>query len=214
MILDIHTHHAAPQPSGVVDIAFMANPDFAPLDGQLYSAGIHPWDTVRSIDEKDWLRLATLLERPDFAAVGEAGVDLSGRAGMMYVQLQTFRRQIDLSEKLHKPLIVHCVKAEDVICGLIRDLKPTQPWIIHGFRKKPEVASQLLRAGCFISLGQHFNIDTLKAIPDDRLLAETDESPMTIRQVITAMNHVAERDLTPLIAANTAAVLDLPDISA
>lgn len=202
-IIDIHTHHSAPQPKGVVDISFIAHPDYELLEGQLYSAGIHPWDTRREILEQDWEILGTLLRKPEFVAVGEAGVDLSGRGGMMFRQLQVFQRQIELSEELGKPLIVHCVKAEDVICGLIRDLKPTQPWVIHGFRKKPEAAEQLLRAGCYISFGEFFNPDTLSVVPRDRILAETDESEKSIDEIVSALSVVAGEDLEPTICANT-----------
>lgn len=209
MILDIHTHKAAPQPLAVVDISFIRNPEFRAVDGQLYSAGIHPWDTHRDVTPEEWTRLEELLRRPEFAAVGEAGVDLSGRGGMMFRQLNIFKRQIELSESLKKPIIVHCVKAEDVLCGLIRDLKPTQPWIIHGFRKKPQAARQLLNAGCYISLGQHFNPDTLHAIPQDRLLAETDESELSIQEIIRIQSNILGTDLEPVIAANSAKVLGL-----
>lgn len=209
MILDIHTHKAAPQPLAVVDISFIRNPKFKAVDGQLYSAGIHPWDTHRDVTSEEWTRLEELLSRPEFVAVGEAGVDLSGRGGMMFRQLNIFKRQIELSESLKKPIIVHCVKAEDVLCGLIRDLKPTQPWIIHGFRKKPQAAQQLLNAGCYISLGQHFNPDTLHAIPQGRMLAETDESELSIQEIIGIQSNILGIDLEPVIAANSAKVLGL-----
>lgn len=211
MILDIHTHHEAPQPEAVVDVSLVSNPDFTLIEGQLYSAGIHPWDTVGEITEAQWTRLEELLQRPEFVAIGEAGIDLSGRGGMMFRQLQIFKRQIDLSEALRKPLVVHCVKAEDVICGLIRDIRPTQPWIIHGFRKKPQAAEQLIKAGCYISLGPLFNTDTLGVIPEDRLLAETDDAPQSIREVIAALSNVANKDLSDIIAANSANVLGLKE---
>lgn len=206
-IIDIHTHHPAPQPRGVVDVSFISHPDYTLLDGQLYSAGIHPWDTREEITEAHWSALEELLRKPEVVAVGEAGVDLSGQGGMMFRQLQVFRRQIELSEELRKPLVVHCVKAEDVVCGLIRDLRPTQPWIIHGFRKKPAAAEQLLRAGCYISMGEHFNPDTLAAVPRERLLAETDESGKSIEEIIEAMSTVSGTELMPVIRANTAKVL-------
>lgn len=209
MIIDIHTHHAAPQPQGVIDASPLSMPEFTPADGQLYSAGIHPWSTVDPIDDTVWAELETRLLLPQFVAVGECGVDLSGNAGMLYVQLQVLKRQIELSERLGKPIIIHCVKAEDVICGLRRDLKPTQPWIIHGFRKKPETAAQLLRADCYISLGEHFNIDTLKSIPPERLLAETDQSPLPIQSIIQRMEIALDRPLTDLIADNSARVLHM-----
>lgn len=207
MILDIHTHHPAPQPLGVVDVSPLAVPDFIPLNNQLYSAGIHPWDTASPIAEETWKELERRFSLPGFAAVGEAGIDLSGRGGPLYVQLPVFRRQQELSEKLRLPLIVHCVKAEDVICGLRRDLAPGQPWIIHGFRKKPAAAAALLRAGCHISLGPLFNPDTLRSIPQERLLAETDDSDSSIGDVVKALSEAAGSDLRDLLARNAAEVL-------
>lgn len=209
MILDIHTHHAAPQPLGIIDVSQSDLGTFVPADGQLYSVGIHPWNTVDPVPEESWKRVEELLRLPCFAAVGEGGVDLSGRGGMLFRQLQVFKRLIELSESLAKPLIIHCVKAEDIICGLIRDLRPTQPWIIHGFRKKPATAQQLLRAGCWLSLGPLFNPDTLREIPDDRLLAETDDSSLDIQQVIQNLSNVRNKDLTDIIAANAASVTHL-----
>ena len=125
MILDIHTHHPVPQPLAVIDASL--RPGAEPveiIDSQLYSAGIHPYDTVADIPEERWSELERQLALPNVVAVGECGVDLSGRGGMMFRQLQIFKRQIELAEKLGKPMIVHCVKAEDVICGLRRDLQP------------------------------------------------------------------------------------------
>lgn len=174
---------------------------------QLYSAGIHPWDTTADIPESVWKDLEALLQRPEIVAVGECGVDLAGKGGMMFRQLQVMRRQIDLSEKLQKPMIVHCVKAEDVICGLRRDLKPTQPWIIHGFRRKPQSAAQLLRAGCWLSYGPSFNAESLIDTPLDRILAETDENPIAIDDVIIDLSRARGADLREQIAMNSAAVL-------
>ncbi len=207
MILDIHTHHAAPQPLGIVDIEFGSGKGFESVEGQCYSAGIHPWNTMNEISGESWDSLEDILQRPEFVAVGEAGIDLSGKGGMLYRQLQIFRRQIDISENLRKPMIVHCVKAEDIICGLIRDLKPRQRWVIHGFRKKPATAEQLLRAGCYISLGPLFNVDTLNAIPYEFLLAETDYSLKSISEVIEMLGNARGCDLSSMIARNSAEFL-------
>lgn len=209
MILDIHTHHPAPQPQAVIDASPRIGAAAIGLaDSQLYSAGIHPWDTVQEIPDSMWSELERLLNLPQFVAVGECGVDLSGRGGMMFRQLQVFKRQIDLSERLGKPMVVHCVKAEDVICGLRRDLRPQQPWIIHGFRKKPATAEQLLKSGCLISFGAMFNEETLRLIPSDRLLAETDDSDKTIEEVISALSAVRDEDLTDIISTNISKLIN------
>lgn len=71
MILDIHTHHAAPQPLGIIDVSQSDLGTFVPADGQLYSVGIHPWNTVDPVPEESWKRVEELLRLPCFAAVGE-----------------------------------------------------------------------------------------------------------------------------------------------
>lgn len=203
MILDIHTHAAAPQPLGIISVA----PNLLPPNpsAQLYSVGIHPW-LIAEATPQLWQTLEDVAARPDVAAIGETGIDLS-RPIPLFKQIQVFKRHIDLSEQLGKPLIIHDVKAHDIIIGLRRDLAATQPWIIHGFRAKPTVAQMLLRAGCMISFGEKFNAEALAVVPPDMLLAETDESPLPIDQTIASLNAAAGTDLTPIIAANAARIL-------
>ena len=126
----------------------------------------------------------------------------------MFRQLQILKMQIDLSERLRKPLILHCVKSADVIMGLKRDLNPEQPWIIHGFRGKPQQASQLTGKGIYLSFGEKFNPATVLEMPDNMILAETDESILSITEIIGALSKAANRDLTPAIGANTASIIN------
>lgn len=203
MITDIHTHKAAPYPEGVVSLADLGE---ALLPAQCYSAGIHPWDTSAPIDETAFRRLEEVARERGVVAIGECGVDLL-KGGPLYRQLQILKRQVDLSESLRKPLILHCVKAADIILGLKRDLNPSQPWVIHGFRGKPELARQLTDKGIYLSFGEKFNPDTVSMMPGNMILAETDESILTITEIIGSLSMAADRDLTQEIAANTAAVL-------
>lgn len=205
IILDIHTHRAAPYPEGVISLR---NPDASLAEGQLYSAGIHPWDSGEGSGDDSFSRLERLASDRQVVMIGECGVD-PAKGAPMFRQLQLLKRQIDLSEQLKKPLILHCVKGADIIMGLKRDLKPLQPWIIHGFRGKPEQARQLTSKGIFLSFGEKFNPATVMTMPDDMILAETDESLLSITEIIGALSLAANRDLTPSIAANTASLLKL-----
>lgn len=197
-MLDIHTHKGAPQPEGVVSL----RREEELLPGQLYSIGLHPWDTAG--EDLPLLRqqIERLAERPQVVAIGEAGIDTL-RGAPMFRQLQEFKWQSELSERLGKPMIIHAVKADDIICGLRRDLSPTLPWAIHGYRGKPSAAAQLLKAGCYISFGEKFNPETLLAVPDNRILAETDESPLSIQEIIMRLSETKGYDLTPIIKANS-----------
>ncbi|MDE5795789.1 MAG: TatD family hydrolase [Muribaculaceae bacterium] len=202
-LLDIHTHHPAPQPQAVISVSPR---DFSPVEGQLYSVGLHPWGGVPS--PEDLTLLDEPAAHPQVVAIGECGIDpLKGAP--MFRQLLTFRHHVELSEQLHKPLIIHEVKAHDVITGLRRDLAPVMPWAIHGFRGKPTVAEMLLKAGLWLSFGIRFNPEALAIVPYDRLLAETDEAPVEITKVIAALSQAAGIELTDNIAASTAAFLNI-----
>ena len=201
--LDIHTHHEAPQPLGIVSASFNS---FKPLEGQSYSLGIHPWDSGQLPSAAEWAEFENLAELPCVVAIGECGIDKL-KGGPMFKQLLVMNRQIEISEKLQKPLIIHDVKAHDVIVGLKRDLRPSQNWVVHGLRAKPTVAKMLTDAGIWVSFGEKFNPDTLKEMPGDMMLAETDESSLTIQEIISNLSSCLGRDITDLIAENTSRFL-------
>ena len=204
-IIDIHTHHAAPRLNAVVAVS---PADFNPVEEQLYSVGIHPWDTGTEIAPETWTLLEETASRPEVAAIGECGLDTL-RGGPLFRQMQIFKRHIDLSERLGKPLIIHDVRAHDIIVGMRRDLAPSQNWLIHGFRGKPTVAKMMLDAGMYLSIGEKFNPETIRVIPPDRLLAETDESEMTIEEIIGRISESAGRDVRGEVEENAGRLLGL-----
>ena len=207
--LDIHTHHPAPRPEAVV----CAIPsEFNPCEGQFYSLGIHPWDTSREPSPEEWQLFERLASLPCVKAVGECGIDKL-KGAPLFRQMIIFKKQIDISEKLGKPLIIHDVKAHDIIVGLKRDLNPTQKWLVHGFRNKPSVAKMLTDAGIFLSFGEIFNDESLKCVPRDMILAETDESRLSIEEIISRLSLAYGTDLLDTILQNTSGFLNLPQIN-
>ena len=208
--LDIHTHHPAPQPLGVV-AATLDN--FTPVEGQLYSVGIHPWTTSQLPSKEDWEKLEELAALPCVVAIGECGIDKL-KGGPLFKQLIVMQRQIDISEKLGKPLVIHDVKAHDVIVGLRKEMEVKQKWVVHGFRGKPTVAKMLTDVGIYLSFGEKFNPDSLPMVPTDLFLAETDESPLSIEEVIAELatslygpGEDSYEKATELIRNNTAKFL-------
>lgn len=207
MLLDLHTHRAAPYPEGVISAAAE---DFAPEGDQLYSVGIHPWhlgatpaDVARQCDA---LRSAASDRR--VVAVGEGGFD-TVRGGAMMLQTLAFRCQVDLSEQLKKPLIIHSVKTLDMIVAWRKQSGVTQPWVMHGFRGKPQMAQQLLKAGCVFSFGENFNAETLRSLPADVIFAETDESALSIEEIIGRLSAARDEEMLTVVAANTQRLLGL-----
>lgn len=185
-IIDCHTHQ--PRPQAVVQ----ASPSSIQEPGLVYSVGIHPWDTAGDFDMKT-LRAALL--RPGTVAVGEAGLDAL-RGAPMERQIEIFEAQIELSESLGLPLIIHCVRASHHLLELRRHLKPSQPWIYHGFRGGAAAARQLLDAGLYLSLGPKFNDEAARAIPSDRLMIETDDTVIDIADVARSVSAARGNDIT------------------
>ncbi|MDE5868683.1 MAG: TatD family hydrolase [Muribaculaceae bacterium] len=218
MILNIHAHNPAPDPEAIIDISTLlrdadsfAIPDGYP-PGQLFSAAIHPWWLTDNPDEALLARIETAVADPRVAIIGETGIDIP-KGGPLFRQMNTFKKMIALSEKYRKPLLIHNVKAHEIIIGVYKELKPSQPWIIHGFRNKPAIAQMFLRQGFYISFGSLFNPATVRDMPADRILAETDESPLPINEIIFALSDARGTDLTHVIAENSARIIGLQDSS-
>lgn len=203
MILDIHTHREAPQPKAVISCRPV---EFSPVEGQLYSVGIHPWDVANGITPETWKQLEEALAHPQVVALGECGIDIP-KGGALYKQMLALKKEIEMSESFGKPLILHNVKAQEMLIGIKKDMKPRQPWLVHGFRGKPTVAKMLTDAGMLLSFGERFNESTLAGLDKDLIFAETDESALSIEEIIANMSAARGEDLTPAIAANTARFL-------
>ena len=64
-----------------------------------------------------------------------------------------------------------------------KSLRPSVPWIIHGFQGKGELARQLLREGFRLSFGLHSQLSALREAWPDALLLETDEAEVGIEVI-------------------------------
>ena len=169
-IRDIHTHTLPLEP-GTALVCVGSGPLPADL-GHWLSVGLHPWD-VTGDDENELESIGEMAKNPQVIAIGECGFDtLKGPAHDL--QEQAFIRQVEISERVRKPMILHVVRDFDSVIRLRRQLKPTQPWLIHGFRGGLQQSCQLYTHGIQISLGLKCNLQTLQHIPSDRLFLETD----------------------------------------
>ena len=87
----------------------------------------------------------------------------------------TFRRHVTESEHKAKPLVIHCVRTLEEILKVRKEMHPQQPWIMHGFRGKPQQLQSLLSAGIYVSFGIHYNQESLLLCPFEKMFLETDD---------------------------------------
>lgn len=190
--IDIHTHNKSEETAYAI---FNSNGE--PTTG-CASVGIHPWDVDNNWEER-FRTIKELAKAPDITAIGECGIDRAHSGAGLELQTEVFRAHITLSEELKKPLIIHCVKAFDNIITLHKECNPQQAWIIHGFRGKPQQAEQLTRAGLYLSFGEHFNAESAKVIPADKLFIESDESSLPINEIYNSVAQARNMSLEELI---------------
>ena len=189
MFIDIHSHKIPVSGSSAIyNMPLSDIEKFLASDVQAwFSAGIHPC----FIDDfsTEWLeKIKTWLDDARFVAIGECGLDKNS-ATLLEKQIEVFEKQIVLSETRQKPLLIHCVGRFNELFELKKHWKPQQKWIIHGFRGKPQLAKQALKVGCCLSFGEHFNAESLRIIPVEKLFVETDESELTIDEILVLLQE-------------------------
>lgn len=178
--IDIHSHDIYPDTDKIINL----NYDQDILEDGYYSIGIHPWktDNIKFDIKSAITKLKEKASDNRIIAIGECGIDkLKGTD--IQIQIDVFVHHIKISEELHKPLIIHAVKSFNELIHLKEKYKPTQQWIIHGFRGKPQLAQKLINKNFYLSFGEFFNEETVKIIPKERLYYETDQSSLSILEI-------------------------------
>jgi TatD DNase family protein len=187
--IDIHVHGGLPASGIFILESLMAHEGKLPVDvsGIAYTYGIHPW----FLNEENHKQLINSVEntviQPEIIAIGEAGFDRL-RGPSPELQSRVFEEQIIISEKISKPVVIHCVRAWDELLAVYKKIKPKMPWLIHGFRGNVELASQLLSKGFYLSFWIDFVLrpeskELLKQLPADRIFLETDGADVDIKSI-------------------------------
>lgn len=165
------------------------------IGNNYFSCGVHPWYSEDAQPQIEFLK--EIISDQSIVAVGEAGYDkLKGPD--LITQKEIFEQQIILSEKLQKPLIIHCTKAWDELLASHKKMQPKQAWIIHGYRGKPQLTKQLLKLGFYFSIGERFNQESLKLIPLNRIFCETDVHEIAINTVYEEVANILEIGINDL----------------
>ena len=201
--VDIHTHNAKAND----DLIQIVNLDlnYPCPDQGYYSYGIHPWilDNTDFQIEKAFALLEERLQSPNVLALGEAGLDKMHKDSFEQ-QITVFERQIELSEALNKPMILHDVKSHNEILTLRKKHKAKQPWILHGFNGTEQDIQQLTGQGLYLSVGESLLhserkvTKSLKKIPLEMLFLETDMAEIDIETIYKAAAKLLEMDINAL----------------
>jgi TatD DNase family protein len=161
------------------------------------AVGVHPHDAAR-VDEAGWARIVGWASDPRVLAIGETGLDYDRIFSPILDQLANLRRNLDLALETGKPAILHCRSAEgrrDGQDALVDELRAAgvgnatwtaafadrPPAIIHSYSGPLDYARIVIDMGLAVSfsglvfrVGEEASAGAAAAVPDDRLLVETD----------------------------------------
>jgi TatD DNase family protein len=188
--IDIHTHDGTATDPGIFSvISLMAHEGKQPVNikSVAYTFGIHPWFLTESTHDRQIEEVIEAAVNPSVIAIGEAGFDrIKGPAADL--QSRTFEEQVRIAEEQNKPVVIHCVRAWDELMLAHKRLKPSKPWMVHGFRGNRKLAAQLISKNMFLSFWFDFIIrpeaaELIKSLPAERIFLETDGSGVDIKDI-------------------------------
>ncbi len=179
-------------------------------EGICYSLALHPWSHLQMLTDGQKHEFKACLYLKGIVAVGETGLDRL-RGADWKIQTENFRFAAICAEESRKPLIVHCVRAQDELICLVKELRITVPVIIHGFNQRQDIANKWIDAGFILSFGSTLQNPesaasrTLQSKCNLPFFLETDDSHFSIGQIIqfaAIRMQKSEEEIRQLVGMN------------
>jgi TatD DNase family protein len=148
------------------------------------AAGIHPEESCRikkekkNLDELVFEAIAEIARKKTVVAVGEIGLDYHYEKIDQDIQKELFRKQIELAEKLKKPIIVHLRDCGEDADEWLR--KVSVGFVLHSFTGDWKRAQKILSWGGILGFGGIATYKdeklekVVKKIDSDKYVLETD----------------------------------------
>ena len=133
----------------------------------IQALGIHPW-YVSDLPENVMVDLENLLIQNPNTHIGEIGLDKC--KDDFYKQEEIFILQLELAEKLKRPVHIHCVRAWSEMLPILKGHKDLK-YLFHGFSGDKNVIRFLSDYNAYFSVNRTTKIPLIST---DRLLIESD----------------------------------------
>jgi TatD DNase family protein len=179
------------------------------------SVGVHPHEAAEEgVDAPS--RLLELARHDKVVGFGETGLDYYYEHSPREAQQRSFRAHIAAAREAGLPLIVHTRDADDDTVGILTEEHAKAPFtgLIHCFSSSRELAEKMLDIGFYISISGIVTFkkaealrETVKAVPLDRLLVETDAP------YLAPVPYRGKRNEPAYVAGTAACVADIKGIA-
>lgn len=148
--------------------------------------GTHPHDAKNFDDESvDYYKRVASLDK--VIAIGEIGLDYYYDLSPREIQKDVFARQIELADEVGLPIVLHIRDAYKDALDILTAKRDKLRFgvLLHCYSSSAEMIKQFNKFDCYYALGGAITFknakkdDVIMAIPEDRLLVETDCPYMT-----------------------------------
>ncbi len=183
------------------------------------AVGIHP-ENIDNLPENYLEILANLYsENKKIVAIGEVGLDYYWDIPRE-PQHKIFGEQLALVNDLDSPVVIHDREAHRDTLDFLRKYRPKKA-LLHCYSGSAEFLKEILRLGCFISLGgtvtfknARHSVEVAQQVPLDRLLLETDApylSPVPFRGKRNQSDYIiyAAKKIAELRGVTAQEILDI-----
>ena len=147
--------------------------------------GLHP-TSVNASWEEELSRMEAYLER-DICAIGEIGLDCYWSTEFLKEQQEVMRLQLEMAAKHNLPVIIHSRESTELIINILKDCRHLGlKGVLHAYSGSIETYREVQKLGdWYIGIGGVLTYkkasiaETVKGIPLERILLETDSPYLT-----------------------------------
>ena len=150
----------------------------------VYAAvGVHPSD-IACLNEESFAYLREQTSYEKTVAIGEIGLDYywDKEPEVQEAQRYWFGRQMELAGEVGLPVIIHSRDAAEDTMRVMKEVHAQEiPGVVHCYSYSREMAEEFVRMGYYIGVGGVVTfknarklVETVEAIPMERILLETD----------------------------------------
>ncbi len=150
-----------------------------------YAVGVSPSEVINP--GRDWqLRVEEGVQLSQVVAIGETGLDYYRKFGDKDSQIELFIAQLELADRVDKPVVIHNRDAGNDVLEILRQKVPRRGGVLHCYSEDWEYAQRALELNIYISFAGNLTYrnarnlhETAKNMPLDRILIES-ESPFMV----------------------------------
>ena len=176
------------------------------------TVGLHPTE-LDDYSDDFFVYLENLIKERKVVGIGECGLDYYWDDSKKELQKEVFKKQIELSLKYDKPLIIHSRDAIGDTLEVLKSVNKPLKGVMHGYSGSLEMAREFVKLGLKIGIGGVLTFKNAKAIKE--VVKELDLSNFVLETdcpYLTPTPYRGKRNAPyyiPLIAAEMASIKDI-----